>query len=123
MTVATSFSQLYLCIQPPLHSPSKICSPTSVSFHLPISPLLVNKIVLKILLQHAFSLYLSSFSSPYFCVQSSQQSTSKIFSISQLFSQFKLSILISTCFLKVWTVITGLTITDSLSLMLRKLVY
>ena len=123
MTVATSFSQLYLCIQPPLHSPSKICSPTSVSFHLPISPLLVNKIVLKILLQHALPLYLSNFSSLYFCVQPSQQCTSKIFSLPQLFSQFRRSILISTCFLKVWTVKTELTITDSLSLRRRKLVY
>ena len=67
----------------------------------------------------------------------SQQSTPKIFSIPRLFSQCKLrqvirkleslvrtnTVLISLFFLKVWTVITGLTITDSLSLRLRNMFY
>ena len=66
----------------------------------------------------------------------SQQAAS-IFSLPQPFSQFRLrqgtkelgslvrrdTSLISPFFLKVWTVITGLTITDSLSYRLRKLVY
>ena len=46
ITVATSFSQLFLRI--PLQSSSKICSFISVNFRLPISALLVRKIVLKI---------------------------------------------------------------------------
>ena len=48
IAVATSFSQLFLRIQLPLQSSSKICSFISVNFHLPISALLVRKIVLKI---------------------------------------------------------------------------
>ena len=62
---------------------------------------------------------------------------SKIISLPQPFSQFRLcrgtmaqgscvrtdTVLTSPFFLKVWTVIKGLTITDSLSLRIRKLVY
>ena len=73
----------------------------------------------------------------YFCVQLSQQSTKKISSLHQPFSQFRLrqstkelwslmrndTILISPFFLKVWTVITGLTITNFLSLRVTKLMY
>ena len=72
-----------------------------------------------------------------FCVQTSQHSTPKLFSLPQSFSQFRLrqrtkelsslvrndTVLISPFFLKVWTMVTGLTITDSLSLRLIKLVY
>ena len=81
--------------------------------------------------------YLCNFSPPSFCVQPSQQSTPKIFSLAQQFCQFRLrqgkrelgvlvrtdTVLFSPFFLKVWTVIKGLTNTDSLSLTLRKLVY
>ena len=67
----------------------------------------------------------------------SQQSTIKIFSLPQTFSQFRLgeevrelgsfvrpdTVLISPFFLKIWTVISGLTTTYCLSPRLRKLVY
>ena len=39
---------LQFCIQPPLQSPPKVRSSTLVKFHLPISPLLVHKIILTI---------------------------------------------------------------------------
>ena len=45
---APSLSWLYLCIQPPLQSPPNICSSISVDFYLPISPLLIHKIILTI---------------------------------------------------------------------------
>ena len=68
----------------------------------------------------------SNFSPPCFCVQLSQQSTPKILSLPYPFSQFRLregtrklgslmrtdTVLISISFLKVCTVITGLTTTD-----------
>ena len=68
----------------------------------------------------------SNFSPPCFCVQLSQQSTPKILSLPYPFSQFRLregtrklgslmrtdTVLISIFFLKVCTVITGLTTTD-----------
>ena len=64
---------------------------------------------------HSLSLYLRNFSPPYFCVQPSQHSTPKTFSLPQPFSQFRLlqgtkepwclvrtgTILISPFFLKV----------------------
>ena len=91
MVGAPSFSQPFLCIQPLIQSPTKICS----SIHTP---------------------------SRYFCMQPSQQSTPKIFSLHQPFNQFKLhqgtkelwslvrndTVLITPFFLKVWTVRTGL---------------
>ena len=48
MVGAPSFSQPYLCIQPPLQSPPKIRSSTPDTFHLPIPLLLVRKIILTI---------------------------------------------------------------------------
>ena len=45
---APSLSWLYLCIQPTLQSPPNICSSISVGFYLPISPLLIHKIILTI---------------------------------------------------------------------------
>ena len=81
-------------------------------------------------------LYLSNFSPPYFCIQTSQQSTPKMFSLTQPYNQFTLreetrelgslvrtDTLFSPFLIKVWTVIAGLTTTDSLSPRLRKLVY
>ena len=47
MLRAASFSQFCLRIQTPLQSPIKICSSTSVNFHLSIPPLLVPKSFLK----------------------------------------------------------------------------
>ena len=87
--------------------------------------------------QYPFPLCLSNFSPPFFWVLSSQQSTPKIFSLLQPFFQFRLrrgtrelgslvrtdTVLISPFSLKVWKVVTGLTITDFLSLRLRNLVY
>ena len=46
MVGASSFSQLYLCIQPPLQSLPETGSSTLVNFHLPISLSVVNKIIL-----------------------------------------------------------------------------
>ena len=72
---------------------------------------------------HSLSLYFSNFSPPYFCVQSSP----KMLSLPQPLCHFRLregtrelrslfrtdTVLISPFFLKVWTVITGLTTADS----------
>ena len=128
MVDASSFSQPYLCIQTPLQYPPKITSSTSVSFHISIPPLLVYKIILinptntPSTSQH--------FWPPYFWAQPSQQSTPKVFSLPQPFSQFRLhqaareigslvrtnTVLFSPLTLKVWTVTTRLTITDSSSI-------
>ena len=130
-----SFSQPCWCIQPPLQFPPKICSSTTVNFHLPISPLRFNRIILTIPTNMPHLYTSSIFHLPIFTLF--KQSTSKIFSITQLFSQFRLprgikdlwifvkneTVSICSFFLKVWTAITGLTITDSLSFGLRKLVY
>ena len=59
MVGARSFWQLYLCIQPPLQSPTKIPSPTSAIFHLPSPPLSVHQIILTIFNNTAF-LYTSA---------------------------------------------------------------
>ena len=120
------FSQPYLWIEPTLQSSPKIHSSTSFNFYLPIPPLLVHKIILTIP-TNSLSLYLSSFLPFSFYVQPSQQSAPKIISLSQLFSQFRLSqgtrelgslmstdtVLISPFFFKLWTMITGLIINDS----------
>ena len=137
MVGACSFSQNYLCIQPPLKITTKnpffyfsqLSPPYSTlncSQNFPFNPH-----------QQFLSLYLSNFSPPYFRVLPSQQSTPKMFYPPQPFSQFKLrqgirelgnfvmtgTVLISPFLLKVWTVVTRLTIIDPLSLRLRKLVY
>ena len=88
---------------------------------------------------HKYSrfLYLRNISPLYFHEQPSQQSAPKIVSLPQPFIQFRLRqgtrklgsivetdiVLVSHFFLKMFTVITGLEATDSLSLRLRKLVY
>ena len=46
MVSASSFSEPYFSIQPPLQSPLKIRFSTSVNFYFPIPPLLVHKIIL-----------------------------------------------------------------------------
>ena len=130
-----SLSQTYLSIQLPFQSTPKICSSTSVNFYVHISLLFVHKIILKIPTNTLLPYTSAIFHLPIFCAQPSQQSTPKIFSLPQLFSQFRLhkrikglgsllrtgTVLISPFFLKIWKLITGLTTTHSLSLRLRKL--
>ena len=48
MVSASSFSQPYFSIHPPLQFPPKIRFSTSVNFYFPIPPLLVHKIILTI---------------------------------------------------------------------------
>ena len=67
MVGAPSFSQPYLCIYPPLQSPPKIRSSTSVNFHLPIPPLLLNKIILTIPTSTPFLCTSAIFSSLFLC--------------------------------------------------------
>ena len=90
MVGAPSFSQPYLCIQPPLQSPTKILSSISVNFHLYFLHLFFNKIILTIHTNASFPYTAAVFSTSYFCVQPSQQSTSKMFSLPQPFSQFRM---------------------------------
>ena len=101
---------------------------TLVNFHLPIPPLLVYKIILTIP-TNAPLIYTSAILHPtIFTKNVFPTSTISPFQLRQgnreLGSLVRTgTVLISPFFLKVWTVITGLTITDSLSLRLRKLVY
>ena len=84
------FSLPLLCIQPSLRSPPKTCSSTLVSFYFPISPSFVHKIIIAIPTNTPF-LYTSATLHPSnFCVQPSQQSAPKTFSLPQPFSQFRL---------------------------------
>ena len=79
-----------MCIQLLLQSPPKVGSSALVNFHLPISPLLVHRIILTITTNTPLPIYLSNFESPHFCAQPSQQSRPKILSLLQPFSQFTL---------------------------------
>ena len=86
---------------------------------------------------HSLLLFHNSSHLPAFYIQPSPISTPKIFSLPQAFIQFRLSqrtrdlgsimrtdtFLISSFFVKVWKMIAGFTIVDSLSFRLRKLVY
>ena len=138
MVSAPSFSKPYLRIQPPLQFPLKIRSSASGNFHLPILLLLVHKIIPTIPNNSPFLYTSAIFYLLIFAYnQPSQQSIAKISSLPQPLSQFSLHqgtrelgcrfgtdiILTSHFFLKVWTVTTGLTITGSLSLRIRILVY
>ena len=138
MVSAPSFSKPYLCIQPPLQFPLKIRSSASGNFHLLILLLLVHKIIPTIPNNSPFLYTSAIFYLLIFAYnQPSQQSIAKISSLPQPLSQFSLHqgtrelgclfgtdiILTSHFFLKVWTVTTGLTITGSLSLRIRNLVY
>ena len=136
MVSAPSFSQHYLCMQPTLQYPPKNRSSTSVNFHLLFHPYLLIKPSLQFPSTSPSSIPQPFFTS-LFCVQPSKNSTLKIFSLPHPFCQFRLpqgtrelgslvktdTVSISPFFLKVWTAITGLAITDSLSVRLRKLVY
>ena len=123
-----SLSQSCLCIQPLLQSLTKISWFTSVNFHVPIPALIVQKSSLQSQLTLPFSIPQQ--------LLTSQQSTPKNISLPQPFSQFSLcqwtkelrsfvrtdTVLISPFSLKIQEVITGLTITDSISFKLRKFV-
>ena len=112
MVSAPSFSQPYLCIQPTVHSPPKTRSSTSDNFHLPTPPLLVHKIILTIPTNIPFlctSIFHLNFSSPFFSPP-----------YLNCFANLGYDTVLTS---PLWTVIIGLTITDSLSLRLRKLVY
>ena len=63
---ASSFSQLYLCIQPPVQSPQEIRLSNSGKFQLPILLLLVEKIILAIPTNTPFLYTLAIFHAPIF---------------------------------------------------------
>ena len=123
MVGAPSFSQPILWIQPTLQSYQETVPFLQSIFTSLNSPLLVYKIILTIPTNTLFLYNSANFSPPSFCVQPSKQSTPKIFSLPQKFCQFRLrqgirelgsivktdTVLISPFFLKVWTVIAGLT--------------
>ena len=126
-----------MCIQQPLQSPTKILFSTSVNFYLPIPLLLVYKIIHTNPINTTF-LYTSTvfhltifvhnhpsnLHQRYFPYLSHLANLGCILGTRELESLATTDIVwISPFFLKVWTVITGLTITDSLLLRLRKLVY
>ena len=99
------------------------------------SSLVYPYLFIKLFLQSPLTLT-SSMPQHYFCIQQPLQSTSKVFSLLQPISQFRLrqgndeqgsfvttgTVLISILFFKVFTGITRLTIADSLFFRLRKLV-
>ena len=141
MVGTPSFLRPYLSIQPMLQSPAKIRSSTLVNFHLPVPPLLVYKIILAILTNNPFCYTFAISHLALLAYNHLNNLPQKYFPLSQPFSQFRQRqgtrelgslvgslvrtdiVLISPFVLKIWTVITGFTITDSLSLRLRKLVY
>ena len=130
MVGSPSFSQPYLCIQPPLQSPPKIFSSTLVNFHLPIPPLLFNKIILTTSTNTPFIYATAIFHLPIFGYNHPSNLHQKYFPYHSNLAnsncvkgQESYGVLISPLFLKVWTVMTGLTITDSLLLRLKKLVH
>ena len=86
---APSFSKPCLYIQQLLQSPPRMLSSTSVNFHLTF-PLLFNKIILTIHFNTPFLYTAAFFPLPHFCVQPSQQSTPKMFSLLKPFTQFRL---------------------------------
>ena len=118
-----------LCIQPSLQCSPNICSSTSVNFQLPVLPLLVQEIILTIPTNtHKPPQF---FNSLYFCFRSTIPTIyTKSISLPHPFSQFRLhqaareigslvrtnTVLFSPLTLKVWTVTTRLTITDSSSI-------
>ena len=125
MLGAPSFSKSCLCIQSSLQSQTKIFSSTSVNFHLQIPPLLIPKTILTIPTNTAFLctfLHLPTiFTKKYFPYLSHLANSGCVIGPMSLARSDTVSI--SPFFLKVWTVITGRTITDSLLFGLIKLVY
>ena len=123
MVGALSFSLPYLCIQTPIISNKNSFLYFSQFSH-PYSTLTCSQ-------NHPYKPHSSisqQFSPPYFRVKPSQQTSPKIFSLRHPCSQFRLpqgtrelgsivrtnTNLISPFFLKVWTMISGLTTTNSL---------
>ena len=118
-----AFSQPYLRMQPTLQSPPKIRSSTSFNSHLPILPLLVHKIVLTIPTNNSF-LYTSAISHlPLFSYNHLNNLHQKYFPTSTMEPGSLVrrlvgsivktdTVLISPFYIKVWTVITGLPITE-----------
>ena len=130
---APSLSEPCLCIQPPLQSPAKSLFYTSANFNLNF-PLLFNKIVTAIYTSTPFHDTATFSHLPIFACKHPSSLHQKCFRfLSHLpnsgYVKRQMSygdlwgFLISLFFFKVWEVITGLTITDSLSLRLIKLVY
>ena len=132
MVCAPSLSKPYLCIQPPLYSPPRIRSTTSVNFYLPIPSVLVHKTILKIPSNTPFLYTSAIFHLPIFAYNHPNNLHQKYFPyISHLVNLGYVkgpgsqgvfwgltrdtsdTVLVSPFFLKVWTVVTGLTTTDS----------
>ena len=117
-----SFSQPSLWMQPPLQSPPKTPSSTLVNFHLPIPPLLFSKITLTTATNTSFIYAAAIFHLPIFAYNDPSNLHQKYFpNLSNLANshcvkgQKSYGVSISPLFLKVWTVITGLTLTPSCS--------
>ena len=138
MASAPSFSQPYLCIQPPMQSPRKTRSSTSVNFHPAVSPLLFNQIILTTRTNTPFLNTSAVFHPPIFAYNHSSNLHQKYFHYSshsansgcikegtkEIWNLVRNdTVLISPFFLNVWTVITWFTITDFVSFRLQKLVY
>ena len=129
MVGTPSFSQPCLFIQPTISTknPFFYQSIFTSLFH----PFLLTKSFLQSPITIPFCI------PPSFCVEPSQQYTPRIFSLPHHFCQFRLrqgtrdrgslfsinTVLICPFLLKVWPLITGITITDSLSLRIKKLIY
>ena len=118
MVCAPSLSQPYLCIQPPLYSPPRILSSTSVNFYLPIPSALVHKTILTIPSNTSFFYTSAIFHLPIFAYNHPNSLDQKYFPY--------LSHLANSGYVKgsgsqgvfwglaqFWTVITGLTTTVS----------
>ena len=124
-----------MCIQPPLQSPPKICFSTSVNYHLPIPLLLVHKIIHTNPVNTTFLYTSAIFHLPifahnhpsnlyqiYFPYLSHLANLGCVIGTRELESPVMTDTLwISPSFLKIWTVIIRITITDSLLHRLRKL--
>ena len=134
MVGVPSFSQSYLCMQSALQSSPKIFSSTSVNFHLIFPSLLFNKIILKILTNTPFLHTATFFHLAIFAYSHASNWQQKYFSyLCHLANSGRVKgqrgylalwgFLISPYSLKVWTVITTLTVTGSLSLALIKWLY
>ena len=119
MVGACSLLQPYLCMQPMLQSPAKTSSFTSVNFHPSFPPLLVHQIIFTIPANILFLYTLAIFHLLLFAYKHPND-------VHQPFCQFRPhrgtsgfgSLFLISPFFKIWTVKTGLTVTDSLSLSL-----
>ena len=131
MVGASSFSQPFLCTQPPLQSPPKILCSTSGNFDRTFPSLRFLKIILKIYVNTIF-LYTAAFF--HLAIFAYNHPCNLLLKCFPYLSDLVISgcvkgqrsygvlwgFLISPFFLKVWAVITTLTVTGSLSLRLIK---